>query len=617
MRRLRWPLGVALGVFVVLAVAAGAVFAFAGRFDFGPFVAGRLTASLGRKLTIGSLHIAPGRWLQVELDDLQLGNLPDGSQPIMASIPHATAEIDALSLLHGPPVLRRLSIDGAQLLLERNKAGLKNWKFAGEPQYPPPDPGERARFPTLLDARISGDIVFHTSRGHMLDTRIDTMRLTAAAADQPVRLTASGTYNAVPLTLDAGLASLDALRDTTKPYPADIRMASGDAVLTFKGTMTDPLQIDGAKGTLTLDTATIAPILRITGATAGFAASLHFQGAFTHDGLVWHLAQAAGALDDSTIRSADVTLTEGPPGQADMVDADLAFDRLDTNALLAGDTGGASDMSLAIDRDPGTLLTLKLSARDLAYGELHAADAALQGAIKPGLIAVDSLSFGYLGTPLRAHGQVAAVAGANNAPLGHATAELTLTGMDVQQLRKLLQSGPVPLLGRVDGQALLDATAATFGAAIKAGRLSAILGMNGGSVSRQIIELASTDARTLFRRAEGMTPLACAVAVIDMRDGIGTISPLRLRSADGTITGRGSFDLARRSIDITVASESRTTSIFALDVPMRVSGPIADPSIRPAALSAQGRAELSAGDAVERLLPALQPLARRSPCIGR
>jgi AsmA family protein len=46
-----------------------------------------------------------------------------------------------------------------------------------------------------------------------------------------------------------------------------------------------------------------------------------------------------------------------------------------------------------------------------------------------------------------------------------------------------------------------------------------------------------------------MSPISCLVGVLDIRGGIGTLSPLRIRSADGTITGRGSFDIYRRQID--------------------------------------------------------------------
>ena len=60
----------------------------------------------------------PGRWLHVELRDFQLANLPGGTQPVMATVTTASAEIEAMSLLHGPLVIRGLAVNGLQVLLE-------------------------------------------------------------------------------------------------------------------------------------------------------------------------------------------------------------------------------------------------------------------------------------------------------------------------------------------------------------------------------------------------------------------------------------------------------------------------------------------------------------------
>ena len=49
---------------------------------------------------------------------------------------------------------------------------------------------------------------------------------------------------------------------------------------------------------------------------------------------------------------------------------------------------------------------------------------------------------------------------------------------------------------------------------------------------------------------------------------------------------------------------------------LRINGSFAAPTIRPATLPLAGRAQLAAGDDVSRLLPSLQPFARRSPCLS-
>ena len=67
-------------------------------------------------------------------------------------------------------------------------------------------------------------------------------------------------------------------------------------------------------------------------------------------------------------------------------------------------------------------------------------------------------------------------------------------------------------------------------------------------------------------------------------------------------------------MDLTIGSERSTTGVFALDIPIRVSGPFSSPSVSPAQWSAQGRAQLAAADSLSALPPVLREWARRYPC---
>ncbi len=617
-RAIRWIIGIALALTALLVMAAGALFVFAGHYDFGQFMAARLSAQLARKVTVGSLHITPGRWLHIELQDIQVANVPAGSKPVMAAIESAEADVEAVSVLYGPVVVRGLTIKGLNILLEHTPDGKKNWKFAGASQTAAPRTNDRTHYPTLLRADLTGEVLFRTSSGIPLDTRITQVRIETDASGKPIRLTGIGSYNDAPLTLRADLASFDDLRDESKPYHADIAITSGDSALHFVGTMSDPMNVDGAKGTLTLAAPTPAAVARIAGVSDIPDISLHLGGTFTHDDPAWHLSQASGTLSQNTITAADLTLTEGSAGKPDNVAVDLAFGRLDVSGLLAtaGKAPGKSnDFPLTVDRAPDPLIEAKLSAGNLSYANLRATDVTLSGAVKPGEITLDSLSLRYLGAPIKAKGQLEALSGQGNLAGSHLTADAEITGMDAQALRKVLGTGNVPIAGRLDGNVVVESTAATLSQVPRSARLSALVTMNGGSIARNILEMASTDPLALFRKASGMSPMTCMIGIIDVRAGVGTISPLRIRSADGTITGRGTFDVFRQQLDLTVATDRNTTGVFALDVPMHVTGSFASPTIRPAFLSAAGRAQLDAADDVSRLLPELRPLARRSPCL--
>ena len=613
--RWRWLAWGALAVLVVVLGGAAGLFLFGDRVEWGPIASARASAALGRAVAVGSLRVTPGRWLLVELRDARIDNLAGGTRQAMAEVAGVTAEVQATSLLRGPLVIRKLAIDGLDVLLERTADGTRNWRFGPAREAPADAPADRRWFPTLLDARLVGVVTYRTRSGQSLKTEFDGVTIHTTGDDQPVTLTGPGSYHDVPILIESTLGPIRTLRDAATPYPTDLRFLSGSTTLRFEGTMTDPLNVDGAKGRLTVDAPTLDAIYKVAGVDTALDPGLRLAGAFEHRGPRWELTSAEGALGEAGITAGALKLAEGDP---DAVEIKLAFDQLDLNAALAGRAKGKrdADFSLAVDRTPDTLVSVELTAKGVAYGTLRLADVRLEAAQTAGKVAVETLAVTYLGGRVKATGKVEAAERRGEAD-GRVSAEVDVTGLDVQALRQLLDLGTVPLAGRMDGRVAVMAEGATLNAAMRGARISAVAAMSGGSIAREVVEQASTNPLALLRTAKGMSPVSCLVAMVDVRGGAGTVSPLRVRSADGTIVGRGTFDLNRKRLDLVVASESRTTSALALDVPVRLSGSFGNPSIGAARLSASGRAQLAAGDEPGRLLPALQGFARQRACAGR
>ena len=252
---------IAFGLVGLLAAAGVAAFFVGGRVDLGPWAARRASAALGgRAVAVGALHVTPGRWIAVELQGLRIDNLPGGTRPAIATLDRLTAEVDALSLLHGPAVIRTLRIDGLSVLLERLADRTKNWRFG--PETPHPGPPGRSWFPTLLDAQVRrSEVVFRTSGGTALVTKLDDATIRTASADQPVQLAVDGAYHGAPIQLRAELQPIAVLRDASVPYGTALHFASGDTTLDFNGTMTAPFDLDGARGVLSLSAPPPGPLL--------------------------------------------------------------------------------------------------------------------------------------------------------------------------------------------------------------------------------------------------------------------------------------------------------------------------------------------------------------------
>jgi AsmA family protein len=377
--------------------------------------------------------------------------------------------------------------------------------------------------------------------------------------------------------------------------------------------MTDPLDVDGAKGAVVLEAPTPKSLLALAGLTNKSDVSLQLAGQLQRDGDLWSLTGATGALKGNPITAASLRLKEGSKGKPDEVATNITFSRLDLSDLLRGGSGGGTsdaDIPLDVARSPDPLIDAHLAARQLVYNGIQGSDVSLSTAVTPDHIALRALALTYLGASIRADGRLDA---AGN--IGRASAKVAVSGADVQQLRHLLGLRSVPLSGKLDAQLFASSSGATFNEAARSADVVAAVSMKGGTIARQVIEMASTDIRLLFRKAQGTTPVSCLLGVLTMNAGIGTISPLRIRAASGTVVGEAQFDLYRRTFDLTIGSQPASTGIFALDIPIRVYGTFANPTVRPAQWSPASRARVATATSASRLPPSLLQLVNRNPCL--
>ena len=595
-----------LGLICLMTALAGAALVMLGPFDLAPAAARRATRSLGRPVAIAVLQVRVGATVTVELHDLTIDNLPAGSPGPFLRIGRLDAETTPWSLLGWallgrPPIVRHLSVTGVRLLMEHAADGRPNWRF-GDPK-PAADGNPRTRFPTLLDARLGdGALEFHTSSGQVIQVRLDQAAIAAAAPDQPATLGAGGAYEDAPVQLTGALQSFDRLHDEAAPFGAKVHLASDDTVLDFDGSLTRPINADGVSGKLSLQAPSLDRLLAIGGVGGRFAAPIALAGGFDRAGDVWRLTEGKGTLGAHPLTLA-VRLQEGVRHAPDDITLDAGFAVLDLTAFAGGHKLG--ETALRIDADPGTRLEAHVAAKEFVYGDLKAEDLDLAARLAPGALTIEKLGGRYAGGTLAIGGTV------TNADKGAAVRiDGALDAADAGQLTGLLALGTVPLTGSVDVRLGIDAAGNSVAEAMRSVRGGLALSMLKGSIARDIVEKASTDVRLAFRTSDAVDPVSCLFGLVALRDGVGPIGPLRLRTPDGTIVGAGTIDLRRDAIDLTFATESATTSVFALDVPVRFAGAIEAPHLLPALGGPKpGNPDLAA------LPPAVQDLARRNPCL--
>jgi uncharacterized protein involved in outer membrane biogenesis len=595
---------------VVLVALIGGVVVLS-RIDLAATASAYLSDRIGRKLTIASAKLHLGNPVRIKLRGVALANRAGGSEPDMISLCYLTADVSPFSLIFGPQVVQHLSLEGGKVLLEHGPGDRPNWKFAPATARIIPKPEARRILPSLLDAHFHDvEIDVRTSGGNILRTRLDDVTVAAKAPGKPVSLTADGSYNGIAVHADATLPPFTSLHTSTATFPVSIKLISGTTAMALVGNARDPLNFDGIDGLLTLDAPKQQELLAIAGVTGQIDSPLTLAGTFKHDGGLWRLSDGDGTLDGTPLK-ANLQLQEGGRHTQDAVTVDSMLQRLDLNALFhpVASKQPASEMSLLVDPEPGALLDLHIAADHIAYLTIEADRFDLKAKLAPGVLSVDQLALDIGGGSARSKITIA-----NRDTKAVIDFDGALNGVDAARLARLMGWGRMPIGGPITSHVSGNMTGATLTEARQANRIFGVLTMDGGTIDRQLVSLASSDIRSLFGFRSGSGRLDCLLVILNLQDGRGTIAPLRIKTAGGTIIGGGSYDARRDFLDMTIGTQSATTSFFALDVPVRISGPVTDFSVTPAF---GGSARMNAVGNIGDLPPDMQAFASGNACAVR
>jgi uncharacterized protein involved in outer membrane biogenesis len=575
---------------------------------------------LDRRVTLGAFSITWQEPVQIALQDLSIANMPGGSDTAMVAIERLEASIDRAALLQGRLIYRQLRVERPRIALERDAQGRGNWEFGSDDADSSSDsanatgrlvlvPKNRRQFPSLLDFRLGhGELRIRTSSGKWLRLPLDDLAIQASDEDAPASIILDGGYNDTDAQLTATTASFNAFRDATRPFDAAFSIVTPGARLDFKGVIGNPLDFDDVEGRMGLEARRLDDVIAIFDTPAGITAPVKLGGGFSRGGDAWRLENMSGDIGGNRF-DGRLALDEGGRGAADALQIRLDFARLDLPTVLPKDNG----------RDWRSITLRPASAADTAHLDIQVSAQTLlhHGRRLQRVAAAVEVAAGHI----RLHGATAALGDGHLNLSGHLAAgsgqtdatlqtALQLEQVDAGALLQLLGLGSdaALLAGSMDGRASLAFTGVTLGDAVKTGRGHAVLAMQQGRIARKLVEAASADLSAMFRSRDADTALRCLLGAATLKDGTLLLAPLVLRSDGGTIRGAGQIELAPQQLEMTLRSDPKTTGLLALDIPLRIHGPLASLSVQP----------LRGASLPNLPRPALPPeqsaLARANPC---
>ncbi len=204
--------GASVGI-VALAVAGIAILKTIDINQHKVAIADRVKAATGRDLVLGGdMELDISLQPVLVLKDVGFANPPGMSRPVMATLQRLEARVELLALLKGIIRVNYIVLEGLDIQLERNAAGLENWVLERSAPTGGGDSGVGS-IPVVDEVRLRKILVIYVdgSGGERMALRLDSADLKAADANGPVVFAAKGAAKALPFELTGDLGPMSAL----------------------------------------------------------------------------------------------------------------------------------------------------------------------------------------------------------------------------------------------------------------------------------------------------------------------------------------------------------------------------------------------------------------------
>lgn len=545
----------------------------------------RLSGALGREVTLtGAVRPSFYPMIGISAEGLEIAN-PDwaADRGAMLRADALNVGVALIPLLSGEVRISEATIDRPDILLLRGADGRANWDFGtGAPDTSRSD----SALPQIgmAQARISDGRIRYEDAGTGQSFAAEAVTVTLAAPEMNATLT--GEINArVNGAALSGSLTLDTLADVMAGREARVSSTvtwEGGA-LTYRGAVIlSPFSLAGEFDSRITD---LAPLTTAAGVDQidlprGMGRDLiALSGpvALTPEGVA-QITDASLSLDDSTI-NLSAALRQGadrPHLTGRIAGGRIDLSTLTQNSGSAGGTGGAwptdeIDLSglAALDAE----IEITVGALDL--GLLTLSDIALQTTLDAGRLQAD------LARAVAYGGTIAGQAVLNSRGSGSAAANMTFRDVQLQPLMRDFAE-----YERLSGTGNVTLNLLAGGRSVAAwmNSLEGNVALDFGQGAIEGLDLAGMirNLDSSYRGEGARTVYDSITATLAIASGVARNDDLRLDAGWGSVTGAGTIDIGRQSVDYRVIPAVQTSSDGSnIAVPVIVRGPWANLSFAP------------------------------------
>ena len=573
----------------------------------------------------------------VRVEGLKIGNPVWAPRQDMAQVEAITVQTRLWPLFRGKVELPLVRFDKPNLTLLRDAQGKANWELT------PSQPGAKPlRLPAIQNLIIEDGHVQATDEAHKLvfTGTINARERATPGGGQGFSLVGEGSLNRRPFNANVwGGPLLNVTPDKPYPFNADVR--AGPTHITAKGDIHKPFDLGQLGAAVSIQGHDLNELYYLTGLALPNTPPYSVQAQLSRDGARFDAHKLSGRIGHSDItgdlrvepkdgrryltgdlqsRSLDFSdlgsLFGAPSAAATATPAEKAEAvKMRANGKLLPDSTLQTDRLRTMDAD---VRYRAQSVKGSGFAPLRAVSLGMK--LDHGVMTLDPIAIDFPQGRMTGNARIDA---RKDTPLS--AVDLRFTNLQVANFIPK-SSGPAPIEGTLMARMKLSGRGDSVHKAASTSSGTATAVIPAGQVRQLFAELMGIDAtKSLFlllAKDQTPTPVRCAVAQFDVKDGIMRADRVVFDTGVVIVNGSGQVDLGRETYDLKFQGKPKKFRLVRINAPITIGGPLRQPRFGIEAGKAIAQAGIGAALGVvlsplAAILPFVDPgLAKDANCAG-
>jgi AsmA protein len=567
---LKWTAGVLIALLVALAL----FIAFGLHLLRGP-ISRAVTEATGRELVIdGDLRAVWSRFHpRFRVEKVSFANSDWAREDYLFRADAVEAELRLLPLLRGRVVVPEVQLEGAEVNLERDEEGRRNWILD-------PKREEQKKESRLFIERLSLDQA-HLSYA---DATLDIDLQTDLSTDETgLVFAATGTYQGLEFSGSGHAGQILSLYDEASPFPLKAEARIGETRLGVDGSITGLMTLANVDTRVRLSGQSLSDLYNIVGIALPQTPRYATEGRLVRDGTVFRYEKFTGKVGGSDISGTlQIDIGAKPPfmrGDLQSKVIDLADLGVVVGTEQPREDGVLPDAPFEPTRWGSVDADVRIKAGSIRRPkQLPVENLATRIQMRNRVLSLDPLEFGIAGGriigPVKLDG-TKDIIGAN--------VRMQVRKLQLAQLFPTIKEnqgsvgdigGVIELSGRGNSVASMLGTST--------GKIGFF--MEGGKISAFMMQLAALDLWNAARvklAGDKTVEIRCAVADFDVKQGVMNTNAFVFDTDVVLIEGGGTTNLKTEEIDFKLNPKPRDSSLASLNSPLYLRGTFSAPKPSP------------------------------------